>query len=52
LSLLAGAPAPRESLERERAFRVEQLTPLTAGMCGDTMDGQQTVGALAGALRQ
>jgi RNA polymerase-binding transcription factor DksA len=44
-------PALGDSLERERAFRVEQLTRLTAGTLGHTVDGQQGRAAPADALR-
>ena len=45
-------PVLREALERERGFRVEQLTRLAMGTCGGPVRGRRGAGAAGGALRE
>jgi RNA polymerase-binding transcription factor DksA len=45
-------PAIREALECERAFRVEQLTELTAGTRGGSGRAEREAGGAEGALRE
>jgi DnaK suppressor protein len=45
-------PVLCEALERERGFRVDQLTRLAVGSCGDPVRGRPVAGAAGGALRE